>query len=163
MMGNYKHGHKLAGGASAEYIVWNGMRARCNNPQNPNYPKYGGRGITVCERWAKNFAHFLEDMGACQSSGHSIDRVDNSGNYEPGNCRWATAKEQANNRRSSRYLTLGGQTATLAQWADKMEMSIGTLHARLRAGWSVEKAINEPIKSDGKKHATNIPFSAEFR
>jgi hypothetical protein len=142
----YRHGHKWAGGCSHEYAVWSGMRARCTNPAGPNYAKYGGRGISVCTRWMEDFVHFLGDMGRAPTPQHSIERIDNDGNYEPDNCRWATAKEQANNRRSSRYLTFNGETATLSQWADRIGLSIGTLHARLTAGWPLERALTEPLR-----------------
>ena len=98
------HGCAINGKQSKEYRVWGGLRSRCNNPKNASYENYGGRGISVCERW-NDFRNFLEDMGE-RPPGLEIDRIDNDGNYEPGNCRWATSKQQKENRRKPKLTKL---------------------------------------------------------
>jgi hypothetical protein len=129
-----------------EYRSWKSMLKRCGNPNDPAYGSYGGRGITVCERWS-SFEAFFEDMGNKPAGHHiSIERLDNDGNYEPGNCVWATPAQQARNRRSSRYLTFNGQTKLLSDWASEYSLNRTTVRVRIdQYGWSVERALTEPV------------------
>lgn len=125
------------------YSIWSAMHQRCSNPRLKCYYNYGGRGITVCERWSE-FKNFLADMGLPPLK-HSIDRIDNDGNYAPENCRWAPIKQQANNTRANFRITYGGATKTLAEWSDCTGINSNTLHNRLRRGqWSVERAFTTP-------------------
>jgi hypothetical protein len=121
------------------------MKRRCLDPKNNRFKLYGGRGIKVCERW-KKFKNFLLDMGDRPSPKHSIERKDNEGNYEPGNCEWATAKAQASNTRNNVLITLDGRTMTMSQWAEEKGMLLGTLWHRLHAGWGYESSINTPVR-----------------
>jgi hypothetical protein len=124
--------HDLAD--TPEHIIWMAMRGRCNNPNNPKHYRYGGRGIRVCEQWDRSFADFYTDMGPRPSPKHTIDRINNDGNYEPGNCRWATRTEQANNRRTSRLVSFDGRVQTLAQWARELGVPYGQLSRKMRNG-----------------------------
>lgn len=142
----YRHGHKRQDGASPEYVVWRGMLTRCNKASNPNYPRYGARGIKVCERWQADFTNFLADMGRRPSLSMTLERLDNDGDYTPENCVWATKKAQANNRRSSRFITYLGVERTLAGWADAIGVRAGTLHYRFKSGWPVERALTTPTR-----------------
>lgn len=123
--------------------VWSGMRQRCENPNSPAFPKYGGRGITVCERW-RDFEKFVEDMGL-RPPGMTIERADNDGNYSPENCRWATRAEQNRNKRNNVRLTWNGETKCVAQWAASTGINLGTLWGRIRKGWTIEKALTTPV------------------
>jgi hypothetical protein len=130
-----------------EYRAWVSMIQRCENPKNQNYQRYGGRGISVCERWKGKgaFIRFFKDMGERPTPRHSLDRKDNNGNYEPGNCRWATKIEQSNNRRVSRVLTVGGVSATVSEWAAAIGVGKSTLKERLRRGWTAKDALLTPV------------------
>lgn len=131
------------------YRSWAGMLARCENPNNPRYADWGGRGITVCPRW-HSFTLFLADMGIRPSPRHSIDRINNEGNYESGNCRWATQKTQNRNRRNNRHVTIAGQTRTLAEWCEHFGISQHNVKARVRGcGWSLERALTTPLMRRG--------------
>ena len=130
--------------AHSEYGIWLQMKQRCGNPRSSVYARYGARGISVCQEWTKSFESFLADMGPRPSTKHSIDRIDNNGNYEPGNVRWATFEEQGNNKRNSRWIDFMGKRQTLTQWASELGMRRTTLDYRLRNGWSVYKALTTP-------------------
>jgi len=137
-----KHGHAgVVNGkkCSREYNSWRAAKARCLNTTNENYAYYGGRGITICERWLK-FDNFLLDMGRCPD-GYSLDRIDNSRGYEPSNCRWASKAQQMNNTRATTYLTINGRTDTTASWAAAHNISLRVVRRRLDLGWSPEDAI----------------------
>ena len=123
--------------------IWRDMLRRCEDKRNQAYYRYHGRGIKVCARWHK-FENFLEDMGK-RPKGMTLDRIDNNGNYCKENCRWATYKEQANNARSNRILEFNGEKMNLSQWAEKIGIQSGTIHARLKVGWSVERALTEKL------------------
>ena len=105
---------------TVEYRLWMEMKARCDPASIRAHPRYSGRGITVCDRWANSFTAFLADMGGRPEGSYSIDRRDNDGNYEPQNCRWATPREQANNRHTTIWLTDGAETDTLANWCRRL-------------------------------------------
>ncbi|MEU2098663.1 hypothetical protein ABZ741_21460 [Streptomyces globisporus] len=119
------------------------MISRTTNPNNASYPSYGGRGITVCDRW-RAFPAFYTDMEPTYRDGLSIDRIDNNGGYEPSNCRWATPREQARNKRTNRYIEWRGEARVLADWVDRTGISESTIRRRLERGWSVERALTAP-------------------
>ncbi len=148
-----KHGgsRKVTGQIKPEYKVWTGMKDRCYNPKEKCYSRYGGRGITICQRW-QDFANFLADMGPRPSPSHRIERIDNDGNYEPSNCRWATHKEQMRNMSSNHLLTFAGETKNLAEWAETKRMSLRALYSRInKYHWSAERALTTPVNSNAKR------------
>lgn len=131
---------------SAEHVIWASMMQRCLDERSKSYERYGGRGIKVCDRWLM-FDNFLADMGPRPSSEYSIDRINNDGDYEPGNCRWATRMEQACNTRRNRILEFNGESLTLAEWERRLGSKKNVLARRLDGlGWSVEKALTTPIR-----------------
>ena len=135
------HRHAGRGRVSKTYRAWLSMKARCSDPANISWSRYGGRGIKVCERWAK-FETFLADLGECPSAQHSLDRVDTNKNYTPENCRWATKHEQGNNRSTNRVYAWAGQTLTVRQWADVAGVGYSYMYARLCVrGWTIAEAL----------------------
>ena len=136
---NLQHGHSTGGKESPTYKSWSAMKARCCRPTASNYAWYGARGIRVCERWMA-FPNFLDDMGEAPA-GHTIDRINTNGNYEPGNCRWVLPVEQNRNRRTNRMLTHNGETRCIAEWAEVTCLRARSIWQRLNRGWSVERAL----------------------
>lgn len=132
-------------GLSTNYIyrVWQSMISRCTKPKFSYYHLYGGRGITVCERWRK-FENFVADMGMRPSSEHSLDRIDNDGNYEPSNCRWATRLQQNNNKRSNHFVTCDGVKKTLIEWSRQTGVPPEKIARRIKNGWPIHLAIFHP-------------------
>lgn len=129
-----------------EYYSWCAMLARCYNTHLPHYGNYGGRGISVCQRWVNSFEAFIEDMGMKPSRTHSIGRIDNNGDYSPDNCRWETQYQQARNTRRNRLLTYKGRTMCLTDWAGMFGINWGTFYSRVAKGMSTEEALETPVK-----------------
>lgn len=127
---------------TATYRSWGAMVQRCTNPKNPAYHDYGGRGITCCARWM-SFENFLADMGV-KPDGLTLERKDNDGHYDVGNCRWATRAEQNRNSRHCRLLTHGGETLRIGEWAKRLGISEPKLRDRLNKGWPLDKALTLP-------------------
>lgn len=137
------HGATAGGKKNPTYRIWKGMRQRCRNQNDKiNWPKYGGRGIKSCRRWEK-FENFLADMGE-QPPGLTLERKDNNLGYSKENCIWADKTQQANNRRTSRFLTFNNRTQTIAQWRKETGLYRHAIYQRLDRGWSVEEALTTP-------------------
>lgn len=134
---NTKHGMAKK---TPEYAAWEDMRNRCTNPNNRNYQHYGARGIRYSERW-NDHLFFVADVGLRPSPKHSLDRINNDGNYEPGNVRWATKVEQANNKRNNIIVEVGGVRKTLPDWCRDLSLNYGTVTKRLKMGFSPEEAF----------------------
>lgn len=127
-----------------EYRVWAAMRSRCSNPNDQSWKDYGGRGITVCDRW-QSFDVFIEDMGWRPSPKHEIDRIDNNAGYCPSNCRWVTRQQNCSNTRKNLYITHAGKTKTQSEWARTYGIDLATLRARLKRGMTFSEAVETPV------------------
>lgn len=139
------HGESRKASNCVEHRIWAGLINRCCNPRNRHFENYGGRGIKVCDSWRNSYEAFLYDMGRCPE-GHSIDRIDNDGDYSPENCRWASRSTQNRNKRTNRLITYGGKTMVLSDWAKELSIHRYTLYTRLaELGWSIEKAFTTPV------------------
>lgn len=124
------------------YNSWRHMRERCHNEHCRQFRYYGGRGITICARWG-SFENFLADMGE-RPEGTSLDRINNDGNYEPNNCRWATQTQQTKNSRRARNITFRGVTRCIGEWGEHLGLTRNAIQLRLKSGWSLDKALSTP-------------------
>lgn len=143
----FKHGHCGWNNKSKTYRAWRSMIGRCYNQNNNRYGLYGGRGISVCERWRNSFENFLSDMGEPPTEKHSLDRKNTDGNYEKSNCQWSDPFTQANNKRRNVFIEYNGLKMTVSQSERYYKFKPGVIKRRLYSGWSVEKAITTPIKT----------------
>jgi len=151
----FQHRHGLSD--TPVHRSWMSMRQRCLNPNDAAYANYGGRGITICGHWDL-FENFLADMGFPEQ-GQEIDRKENDGDYEPGNCRWASVVQQARNRRDTVIVEFNGEKRSLREWAEMLGIKFATLYARIVVkGWSVSDAFTKPISPSAlvrdRKHTT---------
>lgn len=155
---NTTHGKRY----TPEFKVWAGMHNRCRNPNDVAFTRYGGRGIRVCERW-RDFESFYADMGARPSHKHSLDRINNDGNYAPDNCRWATASQQRRNQRGTIYLEFNGRRLAMADVAELLGVTYSTMENRLRRGDTGERLFRPTRTRMGRlnghsaTHPTNAP------
>lgn len=157
---NTKHGFAQRNKQIPEYRTWFDMKRRCYDKNRPDYVNYGGRGIYVVEEWRTDFAKFLADMGRKPNPKSTIDRIDNDGPYAPWNCRWATRKEQNNNKRRAKLpsvsrsmLTFNGETLTMSAWGRRVGISGALISERIHRGWTVERAITQPARKDRRRTA----------
>ena len=135
------------GQTMAEYGVWNKMRQRCSGLDRKSAHNYADRGIKVCERWTADFSAFFADMGPRPTPKHTLERVENDGNYEPSNCRWATRKEQLNNKRTNRFIEFDSRRQTIAAWADEYGIHRCALRQRVFVyGWPIRRALTTPTR-----------------
>lgn len=129
---------------TSEYRIWSMMRQRCSNPKTARYARYGGRGISVCDRWM-SFENFYADMGPRPSPKHSVERKDNNAGYSPENCVWTTHRSQSRNKSTNRLIEYHGETKTLMEWSEVLRIHYYTIHNRIKLGWSIEEAFTQPV------------------
>jgi hypothetical protein len=147
-----------------EYRAWKHIRERCNNSSCKQYKYYGERGIKICDRWMESFINFLNDMGVAPSPKHTIERINNNYGYSPGNCKWATMIEQANNKRNNKIIHAFGEAKTLSQWCLIFNQKINTVYNRLIRGWSSERALTEfPLFFNNSKSALHYSGHSDWK
>jgi len=142
--GCFNRTHGMTG--TSEFNAWRSMKSRCYDVSKKEFKDYGGRGIKVCDKWLVSFNHFLDDMGKKPGDNYSLDRINNNKDYAPENCRWASKREQTNNRRNTCFIEYKGKRLPLTEWAKILGIDYRTLVSRFRYGWSVDKAFNRPVQ-----------------
>jgi hypothetical protein len=143
MRGNFTHGLRK----SKLYITWANMKQRCYNPNDSHYKWYGGRGVTICDEWKNDFKAFYDwAIANGYRDSLTIDRVDSTKNYSPDNCRFITMSAQQRNKSSNKYIEYNGETKSVQEWAEKLNIKPSTLRARFNKGWSIERALSEPVR-----------------
>jgi hypothetical protein len=159
-LSKYKKIHGMSG--SNEFSIWRGMMNRCYNKNDPAFKYYGERGITVCALWKDSFLEFFGSMGHRPSKLYSIDRINNDGNYEPSNCRWATMSEQANNTRANKWIEFSGERLTIGMWSRKLGFGEGCLRSRIKR-WGIDKALTTPRMRNNKQALTKYTAMKEVK
>jgi hypothetical protein len=149
--------HGMAG--TREYSRWSNMKARCEKASHRDFGRYGGRGITVCERWRSDFQAFMDDMGPAPSDTHTIERIDGDGPYSPENCRWATPTEQASNRHTNQTITHQGETLTVQEWSRRTGIGAPALYWRLHDGWDAERILTTPTAPTYTAHGLTLTLA----
>ena len=144
---------------TSEHTIWLLMRNRCSNPKNKRWARYGGRGIKVCPEWQDDFSRFLADVGSRPSPLHSIDRINNDGNYEPGNVRWATKREQVRNSTATLWVNLNGARMTLTECAGALALPTGTLSRYLRRGMTMDAVVAEAARRAAGGKRSKVKFA----
>jgi hypothetical protein len=156
----HKYGIKIKNhhkSRTKDHNRWWGMITRCYNKNRDTYKEYGGRGIIVCEEWKQSFDKFIEDMGYPPTEKHTLERIDNNGNYCKENCTWSTMKEQARNRRNSIKIEYNGDCLSLPEWCEKLNLNYKLIGARLLKGWSFERAISTPKRNANHGEQASLP------
>lgn len=156
------HGYTRNGKPSPEWLSWKSMKARCLRASHKDYPRYGGRGIGVCNRWINSFENFLADMGHRPSDAHSLDRYPNKdGNYEPGNCRWATRVQQQRNKGNNALIEYNGERCCATEWGERLGIKHDTISHRLKAGWTVAQSLGFEPPPAGTRGQRYIEFRGQ--
>ena len=138
-----------------EYQAWRNAKSRCFNEKHPEFHNYGARGITMCAEWVNDFGAFFAHIGARPGPRYTLERIDNHGDYAPGNVRWATKTEQGRNTRRNNLLTINGETRTIAEWVERSGLHTRTVRARLRKGWPAKSAVFTPLLHPNYSHSAS--------